>query len=134
MSVADNVAKIRERIASAARRVGRTADDVVLMGVSKTFPAAAVVEAYSAGIRVFGENRVQEFAEKSAALCALPEEEWHLIGHQSSKVEMLKTRGGLENGFELRRRRTQSGFGVFAANIDFEKHAEPLATGCCRGI
>ena len=87
MSVADNVAKIRERIASAARRVGRTADDVVLMGVSKTFPAAAVVEAYSAGIRVFGENRVQEFAEKSAALCALPEEEWHLIGHlQSNKA------------------------------------------------
>jgi PLP dependent protein len=87
MTMASNVAGIRERIAAAARRAGRNADDVVLMGVSKTFPAEAVREAYAAGIRVFGENRVQEFAEKSAELGQLPDAEWHLIGHlQSNKA------------------------------------------------
>jgi pyridoxal phosphate enzyme (YggS family) len=91
MSIANNVAEIRERIATAARRAGRSADDVVLMGVSKTFPAAAVREAYAAGIRVFGENRVQEFAEKSSNLSlgldGSPGAEWHLIGHlQSNKA------------------------------------------------
>ena len=87
MSVADNVAEIRERMAAATRRVGRGADDVVLMGVSKTFPAEAVREAYAAGIRVFGENRVQEFAEKSAQLAGLAGAEFHLIGHlQSNKA------------------------------------------------
>jgi pyridoxal phosphate enzyme (YggS family) len=87
MAIADNVAEIRKRIAAAARRVGRNADDIVLMGVSKTFPADAVREAYAAGIRVFGENRVQEFAEKFPAIAHLPDAEWHLIGHlQSNKT------------------------------------------------
>jgi pyridoxal phosphate enzyme (YggS family) len=87
MTIAGNVAEIRERIAAAARRAGRNADDVVLMGVSKTFPRDAVRAAYAAGIRVFGENRVQEFAEKSAGLSHLPDAEWHLIGHlQSNKA------------------------------------------------
>jgi pyridoxal phosphate enzyme (YggS family) len=87
MTIAGNVSGIRERIAAAARRAGRNVDDVVLMGVSKTFPAEAVRDAYAAGIRVFGENRVQEFAEKFAALAHLPDAEWHLIGHlQSNKA------------------------------------------------
>jgi len=87
MTIASNVTEIRERIAAAARRGGRNVDDVVLMGVSKTFPANAVREAYAAGIRVFGENRVQEFAEKFAGLAHLPDAEWHLIGHlQSNKA------------------------------------------------
>jgi len=87
MTIAGNVAGIQERIFSAARRVGRSADDIVLMGVSKTFPAEAVREAYAAGIRVFGENRVQEFAEKSAGLGHLPDAAWRLIGHlQSNKA------------------------------------------------
>jgi PLP dependent protein len=87
MTIAGNVAGIQERIFSAARRAGRNADDIVLMGVSKTFPAEAVREAYAAGIRVFGENRVQEFGEKSAGLGPLPDAAWHLIGHlQSNKA------------------------------------------------
>jgi len=87
MTIASNVTEIRERIAAAARRGGRNVDDVVLMGVSKTFPTDAVREAYAAGIRVFGENRVQEFAEKFAGLAHLPDAEWHLIGHlQSNKA------------------------------------------------
>jgi PLP dependent protein len=87
MTIADNVNEIRERIASAAQRAGRRADDIVLMGVSKTFPSDAIVEAYTVGIRVFGENRVQEFSEKTAALGNLPDAEWRLIGHlQSNKA------------------------------------------------
>ena len=86
MSIADNLAEIRERIAAAASRSSRNPDDIVLMGVSKSFPATAIREAYSAGIRVFGENRVQEFSEKAPQLTDLPEAEWRLIGHlQSNK-------------------------------------------------
>ena len=57
------------------------------MTVSKTFPSEPIREAYAAGIRVFGENRVQEFAGKAGALRDLAEAEWHLIGHlQSNKA------------------------------------------------
>jgi PLP dependent protein len=87
MSIAENLAQVRERIAAAARRAGRNADEITLMGVSKTFPAERIREAYAAGLRVFGENRVQEFARKVDALRDLPGAEWHLIGHlQSNKA------------------------------------------------
>ena len=57
------------------------------MAVSKTFPPGAIREAYAAGLRVFGENRVQEFAGKAYALRDLAGAEWHLIGHlQSNKA------------------------------------------------
>ena len=78
---------MRERIAAAARRAARNADEITLMAVSKTFPAERIREAYAAGLRVFGENRVQEFAAKATALRDLPDAEWHLIGHlQSNKA------------------------------------------------
>ncbi|HEX7423678.1 MAG TPA: YggS family pyridoxal phosphate-dependent enzyme [Terriglobales bacterium] len=87
MSIAENIARVRERIAAAARRVGRNSDEITLMGVSKTFPAERVREAYAAGLRVFGENRVQEFAGKATALRDLHDTEWHLIGHlQTNKA------------------------------------------------
>jgi pyridoxal phosphate enzyme (YggS family) len=87
MSIAENIAQVRERIAAAARRAGRNADEITLMGVSKTFPAESIREAYAAGLRVFGENRVQEFAGKADALRDLLNAEWHLIGHlQSNKA------------------------------------------------
>jgi hypothetical protein len=87
VSIADNIARIRERIADAARRAGRNPVEITLMGVSKTFPAESVREAYAAGIRVFGENRVQEFAGKTESLRDLGDAEWHLIGHlQSNKA------------------------------------------------
>jgi pyridoxal phosphate enzyme (YggS family) len=86
MSIAENIAWVRERIAAAARRVGR-ADNITLVGVSKTFPVECVREAYAAGLRVFGENRVQEFAGKVDALRDLRDVEWHLIGHlQTNKA------------------------------------------------
>jgi PLP dependent protein len=88
MSIADNVAEIRERIASAAARVRRSPDSITLMAVSKTVDAERIQEAYGAGLRVFGENRVQEFEGKFAGLSELKDAQWHLIGHlQSNKAK-----------------------------------------------
>ena len=87
MLIVENIAGVRERIAAAARRAGRNPDEITLMGVSKTFPVERIREAYAAGLRVFGENRVQEFAEKAGAVSDLTGANWHLIGHlQSNKA------------------------------------------------
>src|SRR5229473_2068438 len=86
MSIAENISTIRERIAQAASRANRSPEEITLMAVTKTVTAARIKEAYSAGIRVFGENRVQEFTAKAVALHDLQEAQWHLIGHlQSNK-------------------------------------------------
>lgn len=87
MPIAENIAQVQERIAAAARRAARNPDEITLMGVSKTLPAERIREAYDAGLRVFGENRVQEFAGKVNALRDLPDAEWHFIGHlQTNKA------------------------------------------------
>ena len=87
MSIAENLAAIHERIARAARQSGRSFDGIALMAVTKTVPAAPIIEAYEAGQRLFGENRVQEFAEKAGALARLVGAEFHMIGHlQSNKA------------------------------------------------
>jgi PLP dependent protein len=87
MSIAQNVADVRGRISVAAERAGRNPAEIMLMGVSKTFPPARIREAYDAGLRIFGENRVQEFTGKAAAVRDLREAEWHMIGHlQSNKA------------------------------------------------
>jgi PLP dependent protein len=87
VSIADDLARVRERIAAACIRTGQDASTVKLMAVSKTFPAEAIREAYAAGQRLFGENRVQEWTEKRAALADLADLQMHLIGHlQSNKA------------------------------------------------
>ena len=87
MSIAENVAQVRERIARAAARVGRTADSVSLIAVSKIVEPERIKEAYASGLRIFGENRVQEFEGKFSALSGLKDAQWHLIGHlQSNKA------------------------------------------------
>jgi PLP dependent protein len=87
MSVGDNIAIVRERIHAAVRRAGRDVDDVTLMAVSKTVPPELIRAAYQAGVQVFGENRVQEFAEKAGSLRDLSNAEWHMIGHlQTNKA------------------------------------------------
>jgi pyridoxal phosphate enzyme (YggS family) len=87
MSVAENIARVRDRIASAARRAGRNPDEITLMAVSKTFHPPLIREAYNSGIRQFGESRVQEFAAKAEALGDLSGVAWHLIGHlQTNKA------------------------------------------------
>ena len=85
-SIAANIEQVRERIAQAAERAGRRADEITLVGVSKTFPAEAIREAFAAGVRHFGENRIQEWESKRAALADLPVM-LHFIGHlQSNKA------------------------------------------------
>ena len=87
MSVSENIAAIRERIEAAALRAGRSATEIELMAVSKTHPPERIREAYAAGLRLFGENRVQEFAGKMGELADLPEAQWHMIGHlQTNKA------------------------------------------------
>src|ERR1700757_1384388 len=88
MSTADNIAGIRERMARAAARVKRDPHEITLMAVTKTVEPERIRQAYEAGLRVFGENRVQEFAEKQEALQDLKDAEWHLIRHlQSNKAK-----------------------------------------------
>jgi pyridoxal phosphate enzyme (YggS family) len=84
--VAAHLAEAFERIEKAASRAGRRAEDVTLIVVSKTFPAAPIREAHAAGARHFGENRVQEWDSKRSELADL-DAVWHLIGHlQSNKA------------------------------------------------
>ena len=86
-SIAANLAHVRERIARAADRAGRRANEIALVAVSKTFPAEAIRVAHELGLREFGENRVQEFDAKHAKLADL-DATWHLIGHlQSNKAK-----------------------------------------------
>jgi hypothetical protein len=78
---------IQERIASAAARAGRRADEITLLAVSKTFPVEVIREAFDSGQRRFGENKVQEAAPKIESFAAEPRPEWHLVGHlQSNKA------------------------------------------------
>ena len=86
MSVADRLTEVRERISAAARSAGRDPSSVRLVAVSKTFPINLIREAYAAGQREFGENRVQEALQKIAGSTDL-EIRWHLLGHlQTNKA------------------------------------------------
>ena len=86
-TIADRLAGIRARIAAAARSAGRDPSSIRLVAVSKTFPVEAIREAYAAGQREFGENRVQEALQK-IALGADLDIRWHLLGHlQTNKAK-----------------------------------------------
>ena len=87
MPILENIAAIQGEIAAAARRAKRRPEDIALMAVSKTHPPERIREAYDAGLRVFGENRVQEFDGKAGALADLAGAQWHMIGHlQTNKA------------------------------------------------
>lgn len=86
-SMAENLLRVEERIGEACLRAGRARAEVTLIGVSKTHSAGAIREAYAAGVRHFGENRVQEWEGKRGEMGSLPGAVWHLIGHlQSNKA------------------------------------------------
>ena len=86
-TVAERLALIRERVARAAERAGRSPAEVTIVAVSKSFPAQVIEEAAAAGITHIGENRVQEAAAKVSSLRHLPVT-WHMIGHlQSNKAK-----------------------------------------------
>ena len=87
MSIAENIARLKEEIAAACRRSGRNEHDVALMAVSKMHPVEAILEAYAAGQHLFGENKVQEYEQKSPRLAGLEAAQVHLIGPlQSNKT------------------------------------------------
>jgi len=86
-SIRDNFLLVQERIATAALRAGRRPGEITLIGVSKTHPAETIRAAYAAGLRHFGENRVQEWEGKCDAAKDLTAAVFHLIGHlQSNKA------------------------------------------------
>ncbi len=84
----ENLESVEKRIEQTCRRVGRKRDEVTLVAVSKTKPVSMLQEAYDLGVRVFGENKVQEIRDKYEAL---PRDiEWHMIGHlQTNKVKYI---------------------------------------------
>src|SRR3954470_9092337 len=87
MSIAENIAELQSKIEQSVTRAGRSPSDVALMAVTKTHPPERIREAYEAGLRLFGENRVQEFSGKASALSDLHKAEWHMIGHlQTNKA------------------------------------------------
>lgn len=95
-SVADRLAAVQRRIANACAAAHRAPTDVTLLAVSKTHPATAVREAFAAGQRRFGENRVQELQEKARDVADLAGIEWHMIGSlQTNKVRELLAVPGL---------------------------------------
>jgi pyridoxal phosphate enzyme (YggS family) len=90
MSVTENLAAIRARVAAACRTAGRDPAAVTLVAVSKTHGPEAIREAYAAGQRDFGENYAQEFAAKREALADLPDLRWHFLGAlQSNKAKLV---------------------------------------------
>jgi len=85
--IRDNLRLVEDRLATALARCGRKREEVQLIAVTKTFPAEAMIAAFDAGLRVFGENYVQEFEGKVPLLRTLTGARYHLIGHlQSNKV------------------------------------------------
>ncbi|HEX9822101.1 MAG TPA: YggS family pyridoxal phosphate-dependent enzyme [Methylomirabilota bacterium] len=115
LDIPGNLARVRERLARAAERAGRRADDVLLIGVSKTVDVERIRAALAAGLRALGENRVQEARGKVAALGRpVP---WHLIGHlQTNKVkdalelfDVIHSLDRLELARELERRAAARG-------------------------
>ncbi|BBB31913.1 PLP dependent protein [Thermotomaculum hydrothermale] len=87
MTIASNIERIKKRVKAACKRANRSPDEVKIVAVSKLHPVEKIIEAYSNGLRIFGENRVQEAKEKFEILKDY-QIEWHLIGHlQKNKVK-----------------------------------------------
>ncbi|MDE3256266.1 MAG: YggS family pyridoxal phosphate-dependent enzyme [Gemmatimonadota bacterium] len=139
-SISENLKRVRERISRAAERAGRQAHDITLVAVSKTKPAEAIVEAAAAGVRVVGENRVQEAERKVGDVTDVVA--WHLVGHlQRNKVksalrlfEMIHSVDSLRLAKEIGKRAVQAGISartlvqVNTSGADSQFGAEPDAT------
>lgn len=88
--ISENIARVEDRIAAACRRSGRRREDVRLVAISKSHPLEAIRAAFAAGLRDFGENRVQEAQAKLPALADL-RATWHLVGHlQTNKARTAR--------------------------------------------
>ena len=115
MSLNTHIAEVRQRIARAAERAGRSSDEITLVAVWTTQDVSTIEEAYEAGLRDFGENRVQELIKKHDQLSTLIH--WHLVGHlQSNKakyiapfVSLVHSIDSAETAQELGKRAEQAG-------------------------
>lgn len=94
MNIGQAYGRVLENIAEVCKKTGRNADDVKVVAVSKTFPVETIQKAYEAGLRIFGENRAQDFRDKTPLL---PQDiEWHFIGHlQKNKIKYVIPRAEL---------------------------------------
>jgi hypothetical protein len=96
-TLAQNIAEVQARITAAARQAGRDPAAITLVAVSKTHPAATVAAAAEAGLRLFGENRIEEALPKMQVLAGRPGLAWHMVGH----VQSRKARDVALAGFAL---------------------------------
>lgn len=102
--VAERVVEVRERIEDAARRSGRSADEITLVAISKTFSIDMILEALEAGIRDIGENQAQEFAQKAEELSGHDDLNWHFVGHlQRNKAQLVVGRAKLFHALDSER-------------------------------
>jgi len=89
VGIAENLAEVRRRIDEACAAAGRDPSEVRLLPVTKTKPPAVIREAYDAGIRLFGENKVQEAVAKAEVFADVPDLRWAVIGHlQTNKAKL----------------------------------------------
>jgi hypothetical protein len=131
--IVDNLARVRRAIDSACQRAGRDTATVRLIAVSKGQPPAAIREAWSAGLRDFGENYVQELVAKARELEDLPGIRWHFIGHlQRNKAKdvagiarIVHTIDRVELAIELEKRATQT----IDVLVEVNLCAEPQKSG-----
>jgi pyridoxal phosphate enzyme (YggS family) len=136
-ALSDRVAQVRDRIANAAARAGRSPDGVRLVAVSKRHPASAVREAHALGLSAFGENYAQELVAKAAEAGPLAGIEWHMIGHlQTNKarlvapvVAMVHTIDSPAIAAELGKRAAKLGR-VLGALIEVNVARDASKTGC----
>ncbi len=136
-TITERLASVRERIARAEAKAGRAAGSVTLVAVSKTKPASAIREAYAAGQRVFGENYVQELAEKHRELADLPGLSLRFIGHlQTNKAkEIVIARATVETvdstrlAIELDKRARAAGV-TLPILLQVNVAREPQKSGC----
>lgn len=135
--IKNNIEKIRGEIAEAARRAGRGADEVRLMGVTKFHPLEMMLEA-APMLDLIGENRVQEASEKRAAWPAgTPSCPWHLIGHlQKNKIrralenfDLVESVDALDTARAMDRVLSEGGRDAFPVYIEVNMSREPAKSG-----
>ena len=125
--IKEHLTEVKERIEQACIRSGRNPGEVTLIAVSKTKPVPMLEEAYAAGARDFGENKVQEIAAKKPEL---PEDiRWHMIGHlQRNKVGQVLGKAVLIHSVDSLRLARQIETDAAKAGLDVDKSPR----GCCR--
>ncbi len=134
MSIAENLAAVEQRLRAACSRAGRKREEVTLVAVSKTFPAAKIDEAIAAGITHIGENRVQEARDKKPQVRGTAR--WHLIGHlQSNKAkdavrlfDMIETVDSIELAQKIARASEEVRDVLLQVNIGDEPQKSGIAT------